>query len=126
MFESLPAANLPIPVLAVICAAVVIGLLVVLRPRAKKKPRHRFKDMAFNRTGRYALGLDTQTGGYYLSIPVTIGVADYEEYYAISEAEFETFRSNPNAATTFADACRRREMDHLLIVQPGRNRGDAS
>ncbi len=72
---------------------------------------------------RYGLGVDTDSGKHFLAIPVTIGVADYNEYYEVSDAVFAGYLANPDAALTFAEECRRREHDDLLIVQPGWNRG---
>ncbi len=33
---------------------------------------------------RYGLGVDTDSGKHFLAIPVTNGVADYNEYYEIT------------------------------------------
>lgn len=51
---------------------------------------------------------------------------DYEEYYEISESDYNVFLSDPTAAVNFADQCKRREKDALLIVKPGDLRGVAS
>jgi len=32
---------------------------------------------------RYGLGIDTDSGKHFLAIPVTNGVADYNEYYEV-------------------------------------------
>lgn len=72
---------------------------------------------------RYGLGVDFDSGTPFLAIPVTIGVADYNEYYRVTKQDFERFGADPAAALSFADECRRREHDDLLIVQPGWNRG---
>jgi hypothetical protein len=72
---------------------------------------------------RYGLGVDLDSGKAFLAIPVTIGVADYNEYYEVTKAEFDRFNADPTAALAFAEECRRREHDELLIVKPGWNRG---
>lgn len=85
----------------------------------------RFIDSFFVREGMYAVGRDMEQGGWYFSIPVSLGVADYEEYYSIPAEVAESFRINPDDAIAFADKCRRRECDDLLIVKPGKIRGSA-
>ena len=72
---------------------------------------------------RYGLGVDADSGKYFLAIPVTNGVADYNEYYEISRDVFDRYVSEPAEALKFAEECRLREHDELLILQPGWNRG---
>ncbi len=114
------------------CACLVLlGLFLILllrKPRrsAGRPAASRFNDTVVNRDQRYALGIDTQTGGYYLSIPVANRRAGYEEYYAISEAEFLLFQADAAAAVAFADSCRRHEQDDRLIIKPGHDRGSAN
>lgn len=85
----------------------------------------RFVDQFFSREGMYSIGQDMDQGGWYLSIPVSSGIVDYEEYYSISQEVAENFKINARAALDFANQCRRREHDEFLIVQPGANRGSA-
>jgi hypothetical protein len=77
----------------------------------------------FNREERYSLGVVDSTGEPCLYIPVTIGVADYNEYYALTPETYERFVADSSAAAAFAEECRRREHDDLLLQQPGWNRG---
>ncbi|AVF37729.1 hypothetical protein KWG64_08190 [Rahnella sp. PD12R] len=86
----------------------------------------KFEDVFFSREERYSIGIETETARYYLSIPVTNHMIDYEEYYEISESEYNIFLSNPAMAVDFAKQCKRREKDDLLIVKPGALRGVAS
>lgn len=72
---------------------------------------------------RYGLGVDTDSGKRFLAIPVTIGVADYNEYYEVTDELFARFLTDSGAALGFAEECRLREHDELLIVPPGWNRG---
>ena len=58
-----------------------------------------------------------------MSIPVSNGLVDYEEYYAISAEKSELFQAEPSTAIDFVEACRRHEHDDLLIQKPGSNRG---
>ncbi len=68
---------------------------------------------------RYSLGVDRQSGRRYASIPVSNGLVDYEEYYALSGSEYALFLADSSAALTFIEQCRRREHDDLLMQQPG-------
>jgi hypothetical protein len=84
----------------------------------------RFQAARFSRADCYSLGRDSEPEGFYLAIPVSNPYVDYEEYYRLSEAEFETLLHDLPAARAFADRCRRHEMDDRLILQPGQLRGD--
>jgi hypothetical protein len=82
-----------------------------------------FEDSYFSKENRYSLGIESQSGRYYASIPVSNGIVDYEEYYEITPEQFQLFSSDPNAAIEFVESCRRHECDDLLIQKPGSNRG---
>ncbi|GAB09199.1 hypothetical protein GOARA_032_00010, partial [Gordonia araii NBRC 100433] len=82
----------------------------------------RFEDTFFSRENRYSLGMDRKSGSFYLAIPASSGVVYYVEYYRLGEADYGTFCS---VAAGFADECRRRDHDDLLIQKPGWNRGAA-
>lgn len=83
----------------------------------------RFNDTYVSREDRFSLGLDMETGGYYASFPVTIGIIDYEEYYKLTPEQYEDFMRDHTAALNFVNSCRRHERDDLLIEKPGWNRG---
>lgn len=83
----------------------------------------RFVDAFFDRVHRYSLGVEEESATGYLSIPVASDLADYEEYYALSDEEYAALRADPGAARVFAEQCRRREHDDRLILKPGWNRG---
>jgi hypothetical protein len=83
----------------------------------------RFNDTYVSRDERFSVGIDLVTGGGYVSIPVSNGLVDYEEYYEIDPQTYARFLSDPAVASSFAAECRRRERDELLIMPPGRNRG---
>jgi len=85
----------------------------------------KFKDVAVNRDERYSLGVEQDSGKYYVSIPVSNGMVDYEEYYEIDQPTFERYRTDLGSARDFVDRCRKRQEDDRLIVKPGRNRGTA-
>lgn len=85
----------------------------------------KFEDKYVSVENRYSLGIEVESETLYLSVPVTNGIVDYEEYYKLSEKEFESFSEHPNLAATFADECRKQEHDERLMQKPGWNRGTA-
>jgi len=85
----------------------------------------KFKDVAVNREERFSVGIEEDSGKHYVSIPVSNGLVDYEEYYEIDRPTFERYRADLVSARDFVARLRKREMDHLLIVKPGKNRGTA-
>jgi hypothetical protein len=86
---------------------------------------HRFRDVHVSQAHRFSIGIEELSGRYYLSIPVSNGLVDYEEYYEIDRAAFDRYRSDPDDALPFVIQARQRALDHLLLIQPGPNRGVA-
>jgi len=86
----------------------------------------RFTDLLVNAAERYSLGVEEESGRHYVAVPVSNGLVDYEEYYAIDRPTFERFRRDPVAAVAFVVGCRARERDDQLIIAPGSNRGVAT
>lgn len=82
-----------------------------------------FLDQFFSREKRYSLGTETDSGRRYLSIPVSNGLVDYEEYYELDEPQYRLFAADPALAVLFAESCRQRERDDRLLEKPGSNRG---
>jgi hypothetical protein len=85
----------------------------------------RFQDTYVNSAERFSVGQELDTGRFYLSIPVSNRLADYEEYYEISREAHDRYPHNPAELSGFAEKCRRRECDHLLFIKPGSDRGVA-
>ncbi|WP_044559371.1 hypothetical protein [Azospirillum sp. B4] len=85
----------------------------------------KFKDIAVNRQERYSIGVEQETGRFFLSIPVSNRLVDYEEYYEISQSEFDAFRHNLSTALPLVQRCRHRQADDRLMVTPGSDRGVA-
>ncbi|MFC7449720.1 hypothetical protein [Rhodococcus daqingensis] len=83
----------------------------------------RFHRTYFSRDARFSIGIELDAGRCYVSLPVSNGLVDYEEYYEIDRETYARFLSVPAEASAFVAECRRHERDDLLIVQPGRNRG---
>uniref|UniRef100_UPI003569ADFA hypothetical protein n=1 Tax=Mycobacterium marinum TaxID=1781 RepID=UPI003569ADFA len=77
----------------------------------------------FSREDRYSIGIESTSGRYYASIPVSNGIVDYEEYYELTRDQYDYFLRDSSAAIAFIEACRRREHDDLLLQRPGSNRG---
>lgn len=82
-----------------------------------------YDDTFFSRQDRYSIGVESTSGRHYLSIPVSSRILDYEEYYEITPEQHRVFREDRVEALQFAEVCRRREHDDLLIEEPGWNRG---
>lgn len=83
----------------------------------------KFDDTYFSKEDRYSLGVESTSGRYYASIPVSSGIVDYEEYYQLTPDQYREFLADTAAALAFVEACRRHEHDGLLLQQPGSNRG---
>jgi hypothetical protein len=80
-------------------------------------------DAFFSREARYSIGSESETRRRYLSIPVSNGVVDYEEYYELDATEYDELLRDADAAVRFAESCRNRREDDRLIEKPGWNRG---
>ena len=72
---------------------------------------------------QYSIGIEKISCRYYLSIAVSNGIVDYEEYYELTPNQYRQFLRDPADALDFVEACRRREHDDLLLQRPGSNRG---
>jgi len=83
----------------------------------------RFKDANFSRIGRYAIGFDTETSKYYISILCRNHMIDYDEYYEITPEEFKIFSQDIDKARDLAQRCRERQEEHRLFYQPSIIRG---
>ncbi|TDZ76262.1 hypothetical protein [Mycobacteroides salmoniphilum] len=83
----------------------------------------KFEDAYFSKVDRYSIGTETDSGRPYVSIPVSNGLVDYEEYYAVNTEQYQVFLRDSAAAVSFVETCRRHEHDDLLIQKPGTNRG---
>lgn len=79
--------------------------------------------MYSSREDRYSLGIESMSGRYYASIPVTSGTVDYEEYYQLTTSQYHKFLDDREAAIEFIEACRVRQHDDLLMQRPGSHRG---
>ena len=82
-----------------------------------------FEAVHVDRENRWALERDPASGRTFVSIPVSNPYADYLEWYEIDRETFDRFLANPAQALGFVDMASRRQLDHLLLLAPGRLRG---
>jgi hypothetical protein len=83
----------------------------------------KFTDVFVSIEMRFSLGVEEDSGRCFLAIPVSNGLVDYEEYYVIDRDALDRYRVDPMTADDFLRRCRNREVDDLLILRPGRDRG---
>jgi hypothetical protein len=83
----------------------------------------RFTDARVFNEERFSVGTEEDSGRHDVSNPVSNGLVDYEEYFEIDAAALDLYCREPAAAAAVVERCRRRELDHLLLMKPGRNRG---
>ncbi|AZD83093.1 MULTISPECIES: hypothetical protein [Pseudomonas] len=86
----------------------------------------KFNDILFSESERFSIGIEEDSGKFYVSIPVSNRMIDYEEYFEIDKTSFDLYINNPTSALSFVERCRKREVDNLLIIQPGIDRGVAT
>lgn len=83
----------------------------------------KFNDSIVNLDERFAIGVEETTNKFYISIPVSNRMVDYEEYYEISKESYEKFLHNTSIALLFVERCRARLEDERLFLKPGKDRG---
>lgn len=74
---------------------------------------------------RFSLDIEEESGRTFVAIPVetTNYHVVYDEWYEVDAETFARYRADPSLAHNFVERCKRREMDHLLLFQPGTDRG---
>jgi hypothetical protein len=85
----------------------------------------KFHELYTCRKDYFSMGIEEDSGNYYLSIPVSNQLVDYEEYYRIDKKTFELYQQDSRVALEFVEKCRQRLNDDLLIIKPGKDRGCA-
>ena len=85
---------------------------------------NRFNDTQVFSEQRFSIGVDNQTNSHFLAIPVANQMVDYEEYYRLSVDQFALFSKDVVAGAAFAERCRARANDTLIILPPGTDRGE--
>ncbi|MGM3225992.1 hypothetical protein [Dickeya zeae] len=85
----------------------------------------KFKNESVNGEDRYAIGIELDSGKYFISIPVRNKFIEYSEFYEIDKNEFLEFKKEIALAIPLAEKCRRHENDNKLILPPPDDRGEA-
>lgn len=85
-----------------------------------------FRDVYVRKNERFSIGVEEESGKFYVSFPVRNQFVDYEEYYEIERAQFDLFQTDLEAAMEFVNAAKERRLDDRLIQEPGRLRGWAT
>lgn len=83
------------------------------------------KSVFVDPVNRFSLDIDEESGRTFLSIPVRNRMAEYEEWYEVDTGTFEKYKADPTLAYDLVSKAKRREVDHLLLFQPGADRGFA-
>ena len=86
-------------------------------------PNVRLTTVFVDRIARFALEVDELSGRTFVSFPVHNRMATYSEYYEVDRETFERFRADPTLAHELVARAKAREVDHLLLFQPGSDRG---
>jgi len=82
-----------------------------------------FRETYFAKEDSWWIGQETDSGRHYLAIPVSNRMVDYFELYWLDDEQYHRFFDNHDLSFAFAEECRRREHDDLLVFQPGTDRG---
>jgi len=82
-----------------------------------------FSDIHINKENRFSLGVETYSGKYFLSIPLSNKMVDYEEYYEIDKILVENYPDSINEIIKLLKRCRSRQYDDFLFYKPGSDRG---
>jgi hypothetical protein len=83
----------------------------------------RFEDIFIFKSERFSVGQELDSGKYYLAIPVSNGLVEYEEQYKLAQDEFERFSAALTEMRELAEQSRARQLDSRLMMTPGRLRG---
>lgn len=83
------------------------------------------KTVFVDQVRRFALEVDEESGRTFVSIPVSNRLCDYLEWYEVDNETFEKYKADPTLAHDLVGKAKRREVDHLLLLKPGTDRGFA-
>lgn len=85
----------------------------------------KFKYTKFSKELRFTIGIEEESGLYFLSFPVNSSrFADDEEYYEISEEEYKSFSEDLNNGVELLNRCKKRQEDSRLLSPPADPRGE--
>lgn len=83
----------------------------------------KIKAHLIDRVNRFSLDVDEESGRTFVSIPVRNQMTEYCEWYEVDQETFQSYLDRPSLAHEFVAKAKRRELDHLLLLQPGNDRG---
>jgi hypothetical protein len=83
----------------------------------------KFEDMYTSHKDRFSVGVERESGLCYLSIPVSNGVVEYEEYYEIDKSLCERLDRAFAETRAICEKSRARLNDDKLMEKPGKQRG---
>lgn len=83
----------------------------------------KFKDIYFSKTGFFSVGIEENSRSYYISIPVSNRLVDYEEYYKLDKDIYDKYADCLDELIFIAEECRQRLRDKDLFIKPGSDRG---
>lgn len=83
----------------------------------------KFKELFFSKEKFFSVGVEEESNTYYIAIPVSNRMVDYEEYYKLDEEVFESHKKNLDELEYIAEECRQRKRDADLFMEPGDDRG---
>jgi hypothetical protein len=83
------------------------------------------KSVFVDRVKRFSLDVDEESGRTFVSIPVRNTMVEYTEWYEVDQETFERYKGDPTLAHDFVAKAKRRELDQLLLLKPGTDRGVA-
>ncbi|WP_231389540.1 hypothetical protein [Dickeya chrysanthemi] len=72
-------------------------------------------DFFVSREDQFSIGVEEESGRYYISIPFSNHGVDYDEYFEINKEEFDKCLNDFRDALEFVELCRKGENDHLII-----------
>jgi hypothetical protein len=83
-----------------------------------------FESFIIFRKERFSIGIEKDSGKYFVSFPVFNGMVEYSEYYEISNQEYAIFNKDIEQLREFVAKCKNHKEDFRLIEKPGSIRGE--
>jgi len=65
-----------------------------------------FTDTHVNKEKRYSLGIEKNSGEFYISFPVYNGLVEYEEYYQLTTEQYDGYPENSVELEQFLNECK--------------------
>jgi hypothetical protein len=85
----------------------------------------KLKALFVDRVKRFSLEVDLETGRNYIGIPVRNSMVEYTEWYEVTDKDtFAKYQADPTLAHDMVGKAKRREIDNLLLLKPGSDRGE--